>query len=145
LSQHSAQRLNTNSHWYTKATEHHLTASVRAAGDPPFAQFQTDVRCTQPTQQQVDEVLGMCYLPEHKVQAHIDAVGANNLTIICTHKEDVDAYNTAMLHRQFTPDQIWAVPVKDFSTSMPHWPEWEDSAATTNTLPLVAIGARVLR
>jgi hypothetical protein len=31
----------TNSHWYTKATEHHLTASVRAAGDPPFAQFQT--------------------------------------------------------------------------------------------------------
>jgi hypothetical protein len=133
-----------NSHWYSTATEHHLTASVRAAGDPPFAQFQTDMCCTQPTQQRVDEMLGMCYLPEQQVHAQIDAVGPTNLTIICTHKEDVDAYNTAMLHRQFTADQIVPVHAKDFSTGLPHWQEWEDSAVSTNTLPQVAIGARVL-
>ncbi len=36
------------------------------------------------------------------------------------------------------------VPAKDFSTNLPHWQEWEDSASSSNTLPEVAIGARVL-
>jgi hypothetical protein len=130
----------TNSHWYRKATEHHLHASIRAASDPAFAEFQVDVRSKQPSQNKVDRVLGRCYLPEGQVQAHIDAVGANSLTIICTHKEDVDRYNTTMLHKQFKRKHIVQVPARDFTAGMPYWQEWEDGAAAANSLPEVAIG-----
>ena len=36
------------------------------------------------------------------------------------------------------------VPARDFASGLPLWQEWQDGAAAANTLPEVAIGARVL-
>jgi ATP-dependent exoDNAse (exonuclease V) alpha subunit len=134
----------TNSHWYGRATAYHLCCNFRAAGDPGLVRFQNLCRTQQPTQAEVDAALRRCYISEADVDAHIDSVGVENILVLCSHREDVAAYNAMLLRKMFSARSIVTVQTQDYNSGKPDWPEWTEVAAAANTLPEVAVGAPVM-
>jgi hypothetical protein len=134
----------TTSHWYNTATEYHMPSSYRAAGDPGLVGFLNLCRTQQPSQAEVDAALGQCYIDPSTVEAHIDRLGPANVTILCSHREDVGHYNSMLLRKQFSQQQILRVEKHNYNAHLPQWDEWDKLAAASDTLPEVAIGAPVM-
>jgi hypothetical protein len=112
---------------------------VRHAADPLYLEFLNIIRFRRPTQEEIDTAISGCLIAKR------DAINAASdaTTILCTHNQDVNHLNRAILHRIFPSDQIVQIslrttaPFEDFSKK---WILDEEFY----TLSEVAIGAAVI-
>jgi hypothetical protein len=112
-----------------------------------LAAFLNIIRERRPTELEIhnalvepDELMPeSCIIDENSVQDYIDA----STTIMCSHREDVNRYNTMMVKTIFGDDAL-RVPVQ--VTPMPSDSRLASWLGKTDfhTLPYVAVGARVL-
>jgi ATP-dependent exoDNAse (exonuclease V) alpha subunit len=119
--------------------------------DQPFAEFLALLRVSTPTQKVIDDALGQCYVTPNEVSDIIaeSLIKKEALTILTSHREERDMYNTVMLKNLFPPEDVIDIPCISWckkAPSMAHHPDLKGWLADDNfhELPAVAIGARVL-
>jgi hypothetical protein len=125
---------------------------MRQVDDLPFAEFLARLRVSTPSQESIDEVLGECYVTEDDVADIIaDALSTpgEQLTILTSHREERDLYNSVMLKNLFPPEKIIDIPCISWckkDPSMATHPDLKEWLLDDNfhELPIVAVGARVL-
>jgi ATP-dependent exoDNAse (exonuclease V) alpha subunit len=131
-----------NSAIWRSFTRHSLTRSMRHAGDPPLMTFLDIIRARKPTQEEIDTVLSECVLPD--TSAAVAAYCAvDNVTVLCTHVEDVAYYNTRMLMQRFPPLDIVATPLNTNATGVAGLQHWVEDYKF-HTLFGFAPGARIM-
>jgi len=131
-----------NSPWWPQATMHTLHTNVRQAQDPEYLTFLNIIRTRAPTQTEIDTYLQHCYVHPHEALARLTA----ETTIICTHRLDVDRYNTIMLNQLFHAEAVQQTCVRTTATpDLLALPSVQQELHDRNhhTLPSVALGAKV--
>jgi ATP-dependent exoDNAse (exonuclease V) alpha subunit len=118
---------------------HHLTSSVRHASDPVYLRFLSTIRFRRPSQSEIDEVLSEYFMAEKDTIARAN----ETTTVLCTHNQDVDRLNKAILHHLFPENEIVSIPLctaAPFESFSKNWILDEK----LYTLSKVAVGAAVI-
>lgn len=116
-----------------------LNASVSQSEDPFYLKFLNIIRDRKPTQEEIELYLKDCVFNEDQIKGALD----ENITILCTHRRDVDMYNIMMISKCF-----WLKDVHDFlidsnAFGVEELGEWINDTKF-NQLKKVAVGARVM-
>jgi hypothetical protein len=97
-----------NSLSWSKGLVHELQISMRHATDPTFARFLSCIRTFALPQPLIDAVLQQCYIPTKESALQICD---GNTTVLCTHREDCQFFNSHMLQRLFSATDILQIPL----------------------------------
>ena len=128
-----------NSFWWDHVNMHELDIPMRHT-DPEFADLIRLMRKQRPTQQHPDSVLGQCAITAEEIPGLMQN---DDLTILCAYRQQVAEYNEAVLRTKFDEAQIHAIQPAGNGADCPELAEWFDDPEA-NTLPLVAVGAKVM-
>lgn len=124
---------------WPSATFHHLLESVRHSGDLELLEFLCFIRTRVPTNDQIMQVLGGCFV----TATEAEALCGENTTVICSHRELVSHYNDIMIERNFDPSDILEIPMATNASQVPHLQTWAN-CKRFHQLSKVAKTARVM-
>ena len=97
-----------------------LMSSVRHSKDPEYLHFLNIIRERQPTEEEIQQYLGECFVPNSDVlPSHNNAT-----TILYTHCEDVDVYNNFMVSSLFYKSAIHSIDVRSNTTDVDEFQGW---------------------
>lgn len=94
--------LSNSMHW-NKMEWHHLKTSMRQQSDPEYVEFLTQIRTGTVDQEAIDRVIGPCLV---KTAAEKAALLKGNITVLYTHNEDVDKFNSEILQQKFPATRV---------------------------------------
>lgn len=124
---------------------HQLSVSLRHARDPPFNSFLEHISTHEIDERELAEALpaSLHISPEEVVHA---CVADPSTTVLCTHVEDVQAYNTKILEALYEAGVVGDVHLTPVETDVENEPGLLDWVANPrhHTLQCVALGARVM-
>jgi hypothetical protein len=127
-----------SSFWST-CVLHHLLESVRHAEDQVFLAFLSFIRENVPTMEQIQQVLGRCFISEKEAEA----LCGENTTVICSHRKLVSYYNNLMLSRSFSLDEIIDIRVSSNAQNVAKLNDWVN-CDRFHQLSKVALSAKVM-
>jgi hypothetical protein len=78
---------------------------MRHVGDPIYLEFLNIIRCKQPSQIEINDVLLQCVISKDELLSNIN----DNTTIFCTHHIDVENYYNLVFQKLFTSNEIFVV------------------------------------
>jgi len=90
-------------------------------------------------EKEISLVLNNFYIDEDLVEQYID----DKITILCTHKKDIDYYDDLILHKKFPTDQIYAIQLETNARNVEHIQSWVNNKRF-NHMQHVALGALVM-
>jgi hypothetical protein len=129
--------------YWPLATFHELYTSYRHANDQPYLEVLHGMRSSLPNDAHMEYIHSLA-IEEADIVQHIADVGPANITVICTHREDVQHYN-AHIFQQLFPDPAThvALPTLTNGSHVPELQEWLQEQ-DFNECPMLAVGARVM-
>ena len=90
---------------WSEVLKFNLTCSLRHAADPEYSAFLSIIRLQEPTAKQIEDALpNELYMDA----AAVVTTATEHTTVLCSHLEQVDAYNPALLAKFFPPDDAAA-------------------------------------
>jgi hypothetical protein len=108
--------------------------------DEPFLQFLQFIRHSVPTQEQIDDCLGKCYVSEAWLQSNAD----ESWTILCSHRAQVTHWNNFMMQKLFKDSStLRQTTVLTSAIGILELEEWCKDAKF-HQLDFVAEGAKVV-
>jgi hypothetical protein len=82
--------------YWKMAQQHFLSISMHHATDPKYLQFPNIIWEKKPTIKEIQKLFSPCCLQIQEIDFPID----RTTTILCTHKIDVEKYNTIDLQKK---------------------------------------------
>lgn len=123
----------------------HLSVSLRHAQDPEFCRFLDKIRVEEISEEELQAALPPeLHISEREVVQQ--CVQDPATTVLCTHKEDVQAYNKAILQglqQAGKVDEVFRTPLDTDACDVPELHAWLQQPQH-HTLRRVAVGARVM-
>jgi hypothetical protein len=128
-----------NSPIWTSGKHFTLTNSIRHSKDPEYLYFLNIIRKRRPIEEEIQQYLGDCFIPEPDVLSSLD----DATTILCTHCEDVDMYNNFMVSNIFHESAIHSIDVRSNATNIDELQGWLHDP-DFNQIKTVAMGCLVM-
>lgn len=126
--------------WSIGAT-YKLVTNVRHCDDQEFLDFLNITRIRQPSQEEIDRVLGPIS-GYTKVQVVLES--DNESTVLCSHRDQVQSYNTEISRKLFSDSSsLESVPLLSNALEIPELTKWIEDKYF-HTLGTVAVGAKVI-
>ena len=133
-----------SSMYWPKMQWHHLHVSVRQCSDLPYLDFLAQIRNGSTTQEDIDSVLGPRLMLNAEEQ---EKLLKEEITVLCSHNEDVDRFNHQILQERFPENEIIALGdstnISQADLSVPELKQFADEFGHNN-LPAIAIGCPVI-
>ena len=128
-----------SSPFWTSGTFHKMTISMRHVSDPEFCLFLNYIRENQPSQEYIDNTLANTYISVPNLSNIIN----ESITVLCTHREDANNYNYAILKNQFNDSDITEVGIESSAANEDELHYWVHDPEFT-TIHNIAIGALIM-
>ena len=133
----------TASAYWPLGTIHRLTFNMRSKGDVPYCLFLNEIRDEVPTQEAIDAI----FTDAHTItEEGVLAAFTPTSTILCSHREQVDRYNSLVLTSLAEQGLVGppvVVPLSTNALQHEHMHAWLEQP-NFHTLSVVALGARVM-
>jgi hypothetical protein len=107
--------------------------------DPGYIQFFNIIQEGKPTTKEIKKVLSSCFLQIQEIDFPID----RTITILCTHKINVEKYNTIVLQKRFSTFKIYQVKMDTNATNIEHIQPWLNNKSF-NHIHIIVVGALVM-
>jgi hypothetical protein len=121
------------------AQQHFLSILMCHATNIKYLHFLNIIREIIPITKEIQKKLSPCFLKIQEIDFHINT----HTTIFCTHKVDVEKYNTIVLQKHFPTSKIYRVKMDTNATNIEHIQPWLNNTSF-NLIHTIAIGALVI-
>jgi ATP-dependent exoDNAse (exonuclease V) alpha subunit len=128
-----------STHGWKMAQQHFLSILMCHGTNLKYLQFLNIIQEKKPTIKEIQKVLSPCFLQIQEINFHID----RTTTILCTHKIDVEKYNTIFLQKHFPTFEIYEEKMDTNATNIEHIQPWLNNKFV-NYIHTIAVDALVM-